>query len=444
MTQRQLRIAVCLGIGAALPVIIYAYAEGPDAGFAGVPGELGTCAQCHTGPTGTGSVTVAFANGLTYTPGVTQHVVVTVADPVQRRWGFELTARLSSSTSTMAGSFTPGSDGFTQLVCSLPGFGTEQYGSSCPPALPLAYIEHTLLGTRNGTTGSAAFQFDWTPPATNVGNILVYVAGNAANGDGTDNGDHIYTNKYTLSPASATTQPDITAVVNGASFKTGITAGSWVTIQGTNLSGATGTWTGSEIVNGKLPTQVDNVSVTIDGLPAAVYYVSPTQLNVQAPSDSNTGPVPVVVTDNGQTSAAFTVNLLAETPACFLWANKYAVATRQDFSLVGPTTLFPGSTTPAKPGDVVILWGTGFGATTPAMSSGQLVPSTQLFSVTNPPSIIVGGVQATVYGAALAPGFAGLYQIAIQIPLTAGSGDQPIVAQVGSVSSSGNVYVTVQ
>jgi uncharacterized protein (TIGR03437 family) len=78
------------------------------------------------------------------------------------------------------------------------------------------------------------------------------------------------------------------------------------------------------------------------------------------------------------------------------------------------------------------------------MSSGQLVPSTQLFSVTNPPSITVGGVQATVYGAALAPGFAGLYQIAIQIPLTAGSGDQPIVAQVGSVSSSGNVYVTVQ
>jgi uncharacterized protein (TIGR03437 family) len=435
---------VCLALGAALPILIYAYAEGPDAGFAGVPGELGTCTQCHSGGSGSGSVTVAFANGLTYTPGVTQHVVVTVADPVQRRWGFELTARPSSSTTTMAGSFTPGSDGFTQLVCSLPGFGTEQQGDTCPTSLTLAYIEHTLLGTRDGTTGSVTFQFDWTPPSSNVGNIVVYVAANAANGNGNTTGDHIYTNQYTLTPAAASNQPAIAAVVNGASFQQNITAGSWVTIQGTNLAGTTGTWSSSQIVNGKLPTQLDNVSVTIDGLPAAVYFVSPTQINVQAPTDANTGPVPVVVTNNGQTSAAFTANLMPETPAFFLWSGKYAVTTRQDFSLVGPTTLFAGSTTPAKPGDVVILWGTGFGVTTPPLASGQLVPSTQLYSVANPPVITVGGVQATVYGAALAPGFAGLYQIAIRIPLTVGSGDQPVIARVGSVSSPTSVYVTVQ
>jgi uncharacterized protein (TIGR03437 family) len=154
--------------------------------------------------------------------------------------------------------------------------------------------------------------------------------------------------------------------------------------------------------------------------------------------------VPVVVTNQGQASAAFTVNLLSETPAFFLWSNKYAVTTRQDFSLVGPTTLFPGSTTPAKPGDVVILWGTGFGATTPTMPGGQLVPSTQLYSVTNPPTITVGGVQATVYGAALAPGFAGLYQIAIQIPATVAGGDQAVIAQVGSVSSPASVFVNIQ
>jgi uncharacterized protein (TIGR03437 family) len=446
MSRKQLRMAAFLGLGAALPILIYAYAEGPDAGYAGVPGELGTCTQCHVGGgSGSGSVTVAFANGLTYTPGATQHVVVTVADPVQRRWGFELTARPSSSTTTMAGSFTPGSDGFTQLVCSLPGFGNEQYGSSCPSSLPLAYIEHTALGTRNGTTGSATFQFDWTAPSTNVGNIVVYVAGNAANGNGADTGDHIYTNTYTLAPATASSPlPTVDSVVNGASFQTGITSGSWATIQGTNLAGTTGTWTSAEIVNGKLPTQLDNVSVTVDGQAAAVYYVSPTQINVQVPSDSNSGSVPVVVTNQGQASTAFTVNLLSETPAFFLWSNKYAVTTRQDFSLVGPTTLFPGSTTPAKPGDVVILWGTGFGATTPTLASGQLVPSTQLYSVTNPPTITVGGVQATVYGAALAPGFAGLYQIAIQIPATVASGDQPVIAQIGSVSSPSSVFVNIQ
>jgi hypothetical protein len=69
MTRKQLRIAAVLGLGAALPILIYAYAEGPDAGYAGVPGELGTCSQCHSGGSGSGSVTVAFANGLTYTPG---------------------------------------------------------------------------------------------------------------------------------------------------------------------------------------------------------------------------------------------------------------------------------------------------------------------------------------------------------------------------------------
>ena len=343
----------------------------------------------------------------------------------------------------MAGTLIPGSDGYTQLACTSSAFQTERFGLTCPTSFPLAYLEHTSAGTRPGTTGSAQFQFDWTPPSTNAGNIIIYVAGNAANGDGSPSGDHIYTNKYTLTPAAAANQPTITAVVNGASFSTGITSGSWVSIQGSNLAGTSRTWTSSEIVNSKLPTQLDNVSATIDNLPAAVYYISPTQLNVQVPSDTNMGPVAVQVTYNGQTSKTFTVNLMPETPAFFLWSNKYTVATRQDYTLVGPASLFPGSSTPAKAGDVVILWGTGFGATTPATPIEQLVPSTQLYSVVSPPSITIGGQTATVYGAALAPGFAGLYQIAIQIP-PAASGDQPVIAQEGSASSPSGVFITIQ
>src|SRR5271168_1426663 len=63
-------------------------------------------------------VKVTFPNGLTYTPGVSQNLVVTVADSSQGRWGFQLTARQSSSTSTQAGTFSPGADGFTQTVCA--------------------------------------------------------------------------------------------------------------------------------------------------------------------------------------------------------------------------------------------------------------------------------------------------------------------------------------
>src|SRR5260370_27119585 len=74
----------------AIPALIYAYPQGPDAGYAGVPGES-ICSHCHTGNFGSGSVTVNFPGGLTYTPGAKQHLVVTIADAIQRRWGSELT-----------------------------------------------------------------------------------------------------------------------------------------------------------------------------------------------------------------------------------------------------------------------------------------------------------------------------------------------------------------
>src|SRR5438067_10495882 len=96
--NRKLLLAKIAAILSAVPLLIYAYEYGPDAGVAGVPGEAGTCNQsgCHTGTTvngGGGNVTVTFPNGLTYTPGVKQHLIVTITDPTAKRWGFELTAR---------------------------------------------------------------------------------------------------------------------------------------------------------------------------------------------------------------------------------------------------------------------------------------------------------------------------------------------------------------
>ena len=70
--------------------------------------------------------------------------------------------------------------------------------------------------------------------------------------------------------------------------------------------------------------------------------------------------------------------------------------------------------TPAKPRDLIILWGAGFGPTTPAAPVGVETPATTTYNVANI-TVTVGGVAATVYGAALTPGYAGLYQVAIQI-----------------------------
>jgi len=441
----RILLAKLTALGAALPALIFAYSTGPDATVAGVPGE-NTCSACHTGASGPGSVTVTFPNGALYTPGVKQHLVVTVTDPTERRWGFQLTARQSNNNKTQAGTFTPGSDGYTQLVCTQTTYQTESWGA-CPASMPLVYIEHTLSGTRLGQIRSATFAFDWTPPATDVGSVVIYVAGNAANGDGQPTGDHIYTQKYTLSAAAQQPTPTIASsgVVNAASFQSAVSPGAWVTIQGTDLSKTSRSWTGSDFSGTALPTALDGVSVTIDGKAAYVGYISPTQINVLAPADSAQGPVAVQVANNGLTSATAAAQLQTAAPAFFLWSGKYTVATRSDYSLVAPANLFQGvTTTPAKPGDVIILWGTGFGATTPAVDPGVLPPSDQLASVANSIAVTVAGVPATVIGAALAPGNAGLYQIAVQIPTSVSDGDQPVMAQVSGLQSPSNVFLSVQ
>jgi uncharacterized protein (TIGR03437 family) len=437
-------------VGALIPVMLLAYVTGPDAGVSGVPGES-NCASCHSGGKGTGSISVTFPGGLTYTPGLAQNLVVTVADSAQRRWGFQLTARMSSSATTQGGQFAPGSDGYTQLVCTSSQFRTEVFGSGCANSstYPLQYIEHTSAGTRLGQTGSAQFSFTWTPPAGATGSISIYVAGNAANGDGNTGGDHIYTASYTLTPAAPSNVPTIAknGIVNAAGFQANIESGSWVAITGTNLSSTTRQWGASDFAaDGSFPTSLDGVNVSINGKPAFVEYISPTQINVQAPTDSMTGSVPVQVTNSLGTSAIATVTLQAASPAFFPWGGKYAAATRVDYSYVGPAALFGSAvtTTPAKPGDILILWGTGFGATNPTVPAGQNTPGTTLATPTNNITVLVNNTSAQILGAALTPGNAGVYQIAVQLPANLPNGDLPIVAYVSGIASPSGMYLTVQ
>jgi uncharacterized protein (TIGR03437 family) len=438
--------SIALAVLAAVPVILLADATGPNPGYAGVPGELGTCAACHGSGASSvntkgGSVSVAFPNGLTYTPGQKQHWVVTVADPTARRWGFEATARTAAGNSTQAGSFKS-TDTLTQVLCSTTSFRAQLNSSgSCPSNAPLMYVEHTLAGTRLGTTGSVTFEFDWTAPATNVGAINVYIAGNAANGNNQDDsGDHIYSASYTLTAASAANGPTITSIVNGASFTGSIAAGSWVSILGTNLSGTSRSWTSADFANGT-PTSLDGVSVSIGGKPAFVYYISPTQINVQAP-DVASGTVPVTVTSGTVTSNSVNATVTDFSPAFFV-AGNYAIATHADGSLVAPAGLFPGST-PAAKGETVTLWGTGFGGTTPSVAPGQTSGNTIAY-VTAPPTVAIGGVNASVYGAALNPSELGLYQVTVTVPNSVASGDQTVVASAGGQSSPANgVLFSVQ
>jgi uncharacterized protein (TIGR03437 family) len=230
-------------------------------------------------------------------------------------------------------------------------------------------------------------------------------------------------------------------VVNSASYQAGVVPNSWVSIFGTDLSPVTDAW-GNAIVDGVLPMSLDGVSVSIGGQPAYIAYVSPTQINAVAP-DVGAGVVTVMVTNSGGTSSPVTAVAQTVQPAFFQWGN-YAVATHSDYSPAAKNGALSGITTvPAKPGEVIILWGSGFGPTNPAAPGGVETPSGNVYYTAEAVTVSVGSVQAVSYGAALAPGYAGLYQVAIQVPPSLGNGDYPVVATISGTQSPSTVLITL-
>ena len=120
-----------------------------------------------------------------------------------------------------------------------------------------------------------------------------------------------------------------------------------------------------------------------------------------------------------------------------------AVATRQDGSYAVKAGTFSGATTAAAhPGDVLILWGTGFGATTPAAPAGVVTAADKLYQC-DPVTATLGGAAVTVYGCALSPGWAGLYQVAIQVPASLAAGDYALKVMVDNATSPDGVILSV-
>lgn len=153
------------------------------------------CTACHrdnavNSGSGTLTLTGVPAN---YALGQTYNLTVTLRQTGQSRWGFQVAARTRASV-TQAGTLQPGGDGFTQIALD-------------PTAVQ--FISHTTAGTRQGSAdGPVSFNFSWTSPASNVGEVVFSVAGNAANGNGANTGDFIYTQETLSRPADA---PSLTA-----------------------------------------------------------------------------------------------------------------------------------------------------------------------------------------------------------------------------------------
>jgi uncharacterized protein (TIGR03437 family) len=234
-----------------------------------------------------------------------------------------------------------------------------------------------------------------------------------------------------------------TGVVNGASFLPQLAPNTWATVFGTLFSPISRVWAGNDFSGANLPTRVEDVGVSIGGRAAYVAWVSPTQLNVLVPVDMPEGPTPVVVTRSGISSGPFLVQMQRIAPALFLFdaANrKYVTASRSDGSLVGDAALYPGATTPARRGELITLWGTGFGRTNPPIPAGMIVSTpAQLLAQ---PIVTIGGATAEVLFAGLT--IPGVYQFNVRVPQGIPDGDLPVVVQLEGTTTQANARLTVQ
>jgi uncharacterized protein (TIGR03437 family) len=233
-------------------------------------------------------------------------------------------------------------------------------------------------------------------------------------------------------------EPALLPVVSsGGIVPATIEPGEWVSIYGSNLAPGIANW------NGDFPTSLNGTSVTIDGKAAYLSYVNPTQINLQVPDDTATGTVPVVVTTAVGTVTS-TATLAPVSPSFFLFPNKHVagIIVRPDgYDLLGPTGTSLGyQTVAAKSGDIVELFGTGFGPTNPPVPAGQVFSGAA--PTTNQVTIRINNVNVPLSFAGISG--AGLYQFNLIVPPGLGTGDVSLQASVGGVQTPTGVVISLQ
>lgn len=281
----------------------------------------------------------------------------------------------------------------------------------------------------------------------NVGNVYLALQSTDQQLPVTANGARPASNNRTgyitkISSAAGSSTPAIRSVTNAFGASTTLAPNTWVVITGTNLAPATSAriWQGSDFTNNQLPTQLDGTSVRLNGQNAYIWYVSPTQLNILTPPNLAAGPVQVTVTAGGATSTSFSAQAQPISLSLFVFgAGPYATAIHANGALLGPTSLYPGLSTPAQPGESIILYGNGFGPTSVPVVAGAV---SQTGTLSPLPLVQIGGVNATVQFAGLvAPG---LYQLNVQVPESLASGDHAVVVQHAGASTQRGIVLTVQ
>ena len=235
-----------------------------------------------------------------------------------------------------------------------------------------------------------------------------------------------------------------TGIENAGSFLAGdIAPNTWVALTGAALAPLPVSWS---VTGNVLPTTVGGVTVSVNGEAAPISFVSNTQINFLVPADIAPGTAMIKTTNNGLTSAFVSSKVLLTAPSFFQIGvgstngHIYIAATHANYSLIGPPGLISGATTTgAAPGETIVLYGTGFGATNPAAPNGQVVPTPLPLPAW--PTVVIDGMEAqVVYAGLIAPG---LYQVNLVVPTGLASGDHLITAFLGDSETQLNAYITV-
>jgi uncharacterized protein (TIGR03437 family) len=205
------------------------------------------------------------------------------------------------------------------------------------------------------------------------------------------------------------------SVVNGANPKAGALAPNTIgTLYGRDLSFNTVAVTNEHITEGRLPVTLpgSGVSLQIEGRSAFLYYVSPTQINFLVPPTLTAGPADFQLVLDGRAAERIRIELAAASPALFASDPESVVATHLDASVVT-------SSHPATANEIIVLYATGLGATSPRQVAGQVPSGIARISRAAEFQVMLDGQpvdRANILYVGAAPGFAGLYQINLKLP----------------------------
>ena len=229
--------------------------------------------------------------------------------------------------------------------------------------------------------------------------------------------------------AASTAKPSVGSVISAVSDGTLRTVGQngLMTVFGSNLTKVPAdltSWQGQSI-----PTNLNGTSVTVGGKQAALLVVRPDFIVAQVPVDTPVGTQQVVVTNANGAGTGADVTVAAAAPALFFDSQGGLVLRNSDFTLIRPDN-------PAGANDILLVYGTGFGASTPALTTGQVAPSAEPFARKSNITATIGGQNADIIYAIASPGFVGLDQIAIRVPAGIQAGNAPLVLKAASATSN--------